>query len=709
MPSTARSMRARSKAISYTEPTTSDDSEYDVLSQSTKRSRRLACHNISYQETASEEDSDNTSLPPPAKQPRRSARRSAKHQETDSEDDSTVPGTESKAARVDLPLRFGPNARWSGRQSGLKQNHHTQGKTSGRQRSHRPRMKISTRLMPVQPGALSLPPIGRIPQWATLPYEILTEIFRYAAYPLYDGLRPCPSINWLLDISLLSKSFHEPAISTLLRSPPIYPVDRAHQLLAMLRNDVVHTIRFGSKIKRLDVEVRSLLIRKSGINLSEMIRLLPGLQHLTLYHNHDYFGSATWAQPSNSHAKWSYPEELFNALDETGICLRSWTWNGRFPNTFDVARLMASRHRRPAFCRLRALTLFNLASPAKALEDTEVGVVNQLAEGVSELAELEQLEFVNCLVVNRHFLSELPRRLRSLIIVNCDKLDSSALEEFLVRGGERLENLRLDGNKSLDLGFLSSLAGFCPNLAHLRMDLSYSDGSAFHDVNPRFDELLPSGSPSWPTHIQTVDLLQLRNMDADAAEDFLQSLVDAAPRLQSLRSLNLKLILNLGWRERSGIRTKWSSRLEHVFLRRSVDPSPDTVKGTGILRTTKPLPRGAAKSELARPSSSGSISSTPSGDADALPSKRKSTRIAQAHSDLAKSRSVNEDFSGGQNFVKSRSRDLPVQGMCTFVKLAVDNQRPSEVQLTEANFMDEEPEDEDWNGRDLEPKTRYAW
>ncbi len=50
------------------------------------------------------------------------------------------------------------------------------------------------------------------------------------------------------------------------------------------------------------------------------------------------------------------------------------------------------------------------------------------------------------------------------------------------------------------------------------------------------------------------------------------------------------------------------------------------------------------------------------------------------------------------------------QGMCSRVILHIDGQRPADEQFKETDFLDEEMSgDEDWNGRDVEAPSRYAW
>lgn len=59
----------------------------------------------------------------------------------------------------------------------------------------------------------------------------------------------------------------------------------------------------------------------------------------------------------------------------------------------------------------------------------------------------------------------------------------------------------------------------------------------------------------------------------------------------------------------------------------------------------------------------------------------------------------------------SDDKDLFIQGMCDVVDVLIDNLRPTEEQLNENDFLDEEASgDEDWNGDDDMPgEGGYAW
>lgn len=70
-----------------------------------------------------------------------------------------------------------------------------------------------------------------VPAWSSLPYQILVQIFRYASSPLYDErtFQALPSVDWLVKVSRLCRSFAEPALTNLYRSPVLAPMERAHR------------------------------------------------------------------------------------------------------------------------------------------------------------------------------------------------------------------------------------------------------------------------------------------------------------------------------------------------------------------------------------------------------------------------------------------------------------------------------------------------
>ncbi len=545
------------------------------------------------------------------------------------------------------------------------------------------------------------PPSGRIPPWQDLEFSILCQILRYASYPLYENVsQPRPSIQWLLEVSLLSKSFHAAAVAALLHSPPLYPAVRAHGLLKILQQDQeTLSTNYQTKIRRLDVETKNLLIKKSGVALADLIRHTPLLKVLNIYHNHDLFGSAggMWALPSAMKHKWFYPTSLFEALDGAKIELKGFSWNGRFPETKSVLEGLDSLHQRLCFRSLQSLSLLNLRLPEKATPEETQHCRRSLATGVLHLSQLQELAFEKCHILDDAMLALLPHGLRQLSISNCGHFTSAGLHKFLQSHGSGIERLSLMCNQAMDLGFMPGLAELCPHLQVIEADLTYTDPSSFHDIEPHYDELLPNGQPTWPKSLRIIDFANLRNLDAGEADDFLQSLVNASQDLKDLRRLSLKALLKIGWRDRANLRSKWQSKLDKVFLRKSLPPQ----QITSMPPKWAPQALQTRVSQVGKEKKSAPDMDMPLSDNDASGSagptrtrnatnSRKSKRIAQKEFESLNSPADDED---------TTPEEL-VQGFCDTVVFSLDNQRPAESQFTEGDFLDSEQSgDEDWTGR----------
>jgi hypothetical protein len=575
---------------------------------------------------------------------------------------------------------------------------------------------------PTKIASIPAIPPGKIPPWQTLPYQILLSILQYASYPFYrDASHDTGSIAWLIEASTLSKSFREAAVATLLYSPPLFPSDRAHGLQRLLdaSQDTLSTT-YRNKVKRLDVEVRNLLIKKRGIDLLKLIKQTPLLYALHLYHNYDRVGSVAWAQPSASRGRsWSYPLELFDTLDENEIRLKEWTWNGRFPDTNSVLDQMKQTRHRESLRGLTSLSILNLAAPEKVKGDEKGAPEGSLTTALKSLPDLRELTLQNCGIVNQRVLGSLPSHLQHLSIINCGNFNSGDLRLYLAQHGYELEELILNGNQALDLGFAGSLESLCPRLQLFRIDLTYTDPTAFHDVDPHYEAVFPDGiMPTWPRTLQTINIENLRNLDAQDAENFLQSLIAIALELKDLRKLSIRILLqDDGWRERAKLRQIWMPKLEDVFLRQDAPPNP-------FIPASLQPPPFPSTTALSRPSTSHSNSSTSFTTDDstaATPNKRKSARIAKREiQGLA-----HEAFGKAAEFSKEKTKlalrddrtddndldgELPRQGMCSEVILHIDGQRPADEQFKEADFLDDELSgDEDWNGKDVEAPSRYAW
>ena len=447
----------------------------------------------------------------------------------------------------------------------------------------------------------------------------------------------------------------------------MFPSWRAHRLLTLLEQEQENlSINYRTKIRRLDVEAKNLLVRKSGINLERLVSLTPLLTSLVIYHNHDEVDPPTiWSQPSARKLKWSYPTSLFDTLDEAGVALQSFTWNGRFPDARQVVHEMGDTQARTCLQSLRSLSLVNL-SMEKSKEETRIEYGNMLSRALSDLPRLRDLTIERCdELLSPTVLSRFPHDLERLSLKNCSGLTSLAVLTFLQHHGLNLQSLILHGNQMMDLGFMPELEMLCSQLNELSIDLTYHDPSSYHDTEPLYDELLPNGQPTWPESLQSVKLANLRRLDASDADDFFESLVTA--RLFHLRRLEIKAILKIAWKERASFRSKWLNRFQKTYL-----------------RAWRP-PRAFGKPALAR-ASQPVESPHRKGRHSKIAKDRKSTRIAQKEIDKKSASDADA------------TQDVPlVHGMCDVVSFRVDDSRPAEQQFHEADFLNSESDgDEDF-------------
>jgi hypothetical protein len=545
---------------------------------------------------------------------------------------------------------------------------------------------------------------GVIPPWQTLPYHVLMDIFLRASYPLLDEGRSDrnDSVKWLVNVALLCRSFQEPALAALLHCPPLLPAHKTHALLSLLSQPLDSlSMNYASKIKKLHVEVEPVLLLKSGptlgyFDLAKLIEKTPQVHTVRLYHKDDYtVGIPPW---HITLSRWIYPNPLLDAINDSGVILRSWDWNGRFYETDILLELMAHYHLGPAFRGLRELKLLHLNDAQPDEYSGEGG--GCLVDGIKRLQEIERLEFLECSMVSGQVLTNLPHTIRSLTLRNCDRMWSTDLTAFLTSHGTNLQKLSLSHNRHLSMSFIQTLGQTCPNLELFKMDLSMHDGSSYHDVEPHFDQLLlQSETPTWPVKLQEIELIQLRKWDDATAEVFFTSLVNAAPDLRDLRKLGISAILKIGWRDRATFREKWISKLEKVFLRRSLPPNPN-LRSLRKRQLNPDNPTALDGSET-------NIDESRPGTDDSGPStstKRQSTRLAQQSSVEA------DDATASSSRRTSPSEFGKIQGMCDIVNIRIDNQRPTEMQYNENDFLDDELSgDEDWDGADFEPAPGHAW
>lgn len=627
-----------------------------------------------------------TSESPPLSRPSRAVRRVKTYRES-SDEDSPQPSSDESDSRSsgsnshEIQLRRSARSRTTlqQRESAKKRKPLHVANTVGASpfRSYkRQKMQSSDHLIKQHSNIsveIPLMPLNeRAPPWQQLPYHVLVSIMKYAAYPLYSpASRANPSINWLCTTSTLCHSFHEACIAALLYSPPLYPSWRAHGLIRLLKQDPKNlTTDYRMKIHYLDVEVKHLLVKKSGIPIDNLISRTPLLQGARLYSNYDDLNTLVWAQPTAHRFNWSYPPELFDRLDKDGLFMRSFEFNGRFPNTIEALQTALYARSRPSFSRLCIVSFLNMSLAERTSQGDIERAQRLLASALNDLPDLKDLTFRNCSVIDEVTVPMLPAGLQQLELAHCSRLTSDALEQYLASRGTTMTSLRLDGNQSMSLGFMARLKSLCPRLQNIEVDMLYIDPTSFRDRDPLYDELLPNGPPSWPTDLVNVSFENLRQLSASDAEDFFASLVDSSENLPRLKKLNIKAILKgASWRERAQLRKTWLPKLENVFL--NTDEPANVVS-----RLSK------------KPSSA---------------SQRQSTRIANSH---LKKLSLG-DYIEDSDAITPRA----LQARCDIVNLVISDQRPSQEQFHENDFLDEEPSDDgEWRERNSQQVSNdYAW
>ncbi|KAL9124789.1 MAG: hypothetical protein Q9175_008176 [Cornicularia normoerica] len=611
--------------------------------------------------------------------------------------------------------------------------------------------------------------------WPTLPYHILLAIFDYASRPLVnDMFQPTPSINWLYRVALCCKAFVEPALSALYYSPPLHPPSRAHRLLSHLATRIdTPTIHYGAKIKYLDIEASSTMLHKflgwDPLDIGALVSLTPQLRGVAL---HLYSDNLAWRKSGRSRnvtgSKAVYHRSMITALQQNKIMLQDWTWNHSLAKQSQSAfplTQMKGVHMMPPFQTLRSLTLVNY--PAGPIEKGRL-CEDMLAEAINLLPKLTDLHF-HMSSVNDRLLSKLPHNLQTLEIVECPVLKSSSLDGFLAAKGVNMRHLILDHNQSLNLSFLTYLAQSCPKLEILKADLRYFGTlNVTRDTDPKYDVLLLGGQkPTWPVALRSLELFHLRRWDFQTAELFFSSLTESAELLPDLRQLKIKASLDeSGWRERIAFRDNWTEKLQRVFLRRSPPPSSHlksisafqyfkSQQKKGKMAVWEEKRQTLTRNKASILSNEGTVQAnrvdvapqrtakdTSESDSDApLVKVRRSTRAKTQKEDMytlsesppirpkaprrRRRRKGSDDSSSEDSAIDDdgilqpdtqrtsidREADLYVQGLCDVVDVLIDNLRPTEEQLKEDDFLDEEVSgDEDWNGDDDMPgDSGYAW
>ncbi|KAJ4307048.1 hypothetical protein N0V88_000423 [Collariella sp. IMI 366227] len=591
--------------------------------------------------------------------------------------------------------------------------------------------------------------------WASLPYHVLVQVFRYASAPLNE----VEQAKWLLAAaSGVCRSFVEPALTALYDEvPPLLTRPMAHGLLSLLSTDPSTTlVNYRPKVQELCIdadEIAHKTYKGQSLDLGALVSNLPRLKFVQFYHRLDDPPYRTL----DAHLRWHYPNSLFRALNgmqdlasqTTRTKLAGWQWNRRMMGHELTLAGIKTIHLTPAFAGLKTVSFVNYQVPslhAKAnADDEELAVRDQafiqsMADAITALPALERLSFESSTVVNDHLLQLLPKTLTFLELVNCWDINGDDFANYLLSSGYKLKSLVLRHNQSLNLSFLTILGSACPSLQRLSIDLkTFNHHEFYHDGDPSYDDLLTTDQvPDWPQALETLQILHMKKWAAEAAEMFFQSLVDSAPRLLKLRKLEIKAMLSIPIQERSQLRNKWEAKLKQVLLRDQQDPRPfhslrqlvQQQMEAKSVKSTKKKKRGKVVDDTPERRSvrlavqwSGTSSRASSVGRDlrnplGRPSYAEPDTDEEENYDVKGDEDKNgdglsEESQASSSSTRSASEEPPfLHGMCEKVDIQLDNQKATETTLTMDDFLDSENDDltdDDWNGEDEDFDEGYAW
>ena len=579
---------------------------------------------------------------------------------------------------------------------------------------------------------------GVIPNWLhpAIPYSAWLDIFYYAATAggSLDN-------SWLLHAATTCKAFAEPALTTLYQCPSPVSNIKAKKLATLLETPPHQTLfNYRTKVEAIYINIDKFPL---GL-LPQVIQPLRRLKELIIFSPLD--------QPPyrdlDKTIRWSYPDELFSALtqpesavldNQTPIILKSWEWSSRLlgGHVADLGDISAI-HRLPNFANLTKLGFTNFQVPslnkAEAKPDDEAGaqqlydedgqVIDAVADSIAQLSSLKHLTFESSTIMTDRLLSQLPKDLLHLELINCWEVRSDDLASFLQGHGNSLRTLTLNHNQSLDLGFLTDFATSCPHLRELHMNLSYyRHHDSLDDADPMYEQaLLPTQLPLWPSTLRVLRIEHVRQWSVEAAEMFLQSLVDSAPDLPDLRHLAIKSMLNIPWQRRAELRRGWREKLERVFLRSDAPPRNhttlhpsdinDNIPSSPVRKRKRKDPGTPSRrsGRIAANASDSDHSSRLRGSRKARPLYRDpDTDEDEVEEDEAFSEDERPSASGGE---EDDGPKLPVQGMCHTVSILFDNQKVRELQYGMEDFNDggdSESSGEEWNGDEEEDDPVFRW
>ncbi|KAK5629236.1 hypothetical protein RRF57_004951 [Xylaria bambusicola] len=614
------------------------------------------------------------------------------------------------------------------------------------------------------------PCLNHFPKWLSLPYHIWLCVFIYVAAPSRNPTSRIDDLSEAVD-TLLSgartcRDTTEPALAALYKCPPFHrsynksPQASFVQFLQTIALDPSNTlIRYRPKVETLRIDVDAILTKKINgqqLQLKKVLKHLPRLACLELYHPAD---DPPYRDLDNN-LRWRFSkDDLLDGLGPspegessdgsktTTTALKSWRWNSRLAPADLALDHLSEIHELPSFRSLRKVAFVNYQLPSttrfavrarqsQEAQDSDRQAIAHLAASISALPDLQHLVIESSTLANGTLLALLPKTLTHLELVNDWEVTSEGMSTFLVSHGNSLEQLTLKYCQSLSLGFLPVLGTSCPHLKHLEVDLSYfRHHESYADNKPDYATLLGVDDvPTWPSSIQSIEIINMRNWTREAAEMFFDSLIRNAKSLCNLRRLEFKVILNIDWRQRQEMRRSLADKMTKVFKRMSSPPKElrslrqnygqKKLRTADQLQTPKAKKRQSARiADQSSPLSLSKLSLRNEGDAY-TPNRRDPGKTGPGQRQLRSLKSNpifdadDEDSSedelsmGDTGPPPRRGRTATakeaglrggafIHGLCDVVDIQVDNQRPAERQYNEDDFLDSpEESDPEWNSAD---------
>lgn len=590
-----------------------------------------------------------------------------------------------------------------------------------------------------------------------------------------SDFRVTHSAHWLLETATICRSFAEPAISALYFSPPLSPPSRARNLIESLATQTDGSMfNYANKIKYLDLEADMTMGRKyrgqDPIDLGNLIRLTPQLRGVRIHLS----PTVVFRLASRIRNKTSYQESIFTAMKIKRIALQDWIWCSDLAGKRCHGSKLEAIHHSHAFQSLRNLTFIRYDEVHANEEDLAVAIrslpslKNLVFKGSRIINEkllpllptqLERLELMNCPNLDSEglstFLETGGQNLKELILnhnqalnlsfladfaVSCPKvqklkmdllyhspnltfIDVDAKFDALINEDEiptwpsSLRDIELLYLRKWDLGmaecFFSSLvdsAAYLSDLRRIKIRASVEESGWRERVEFR---------DKWTSRLRDVFLRVSKPPGAHyrsitAFKAYKQRFPHGIPQhQQDAQKLGHTEVKKLTLKERAPVHHDKDSETEKnpTAARRSRrllairtrilrepstgDDSADDVDEDDGYKSPKPARSIAARRTRRRRKQEPDASSSSEDSAlDDEPATEKASE--EDETDTPKERSAETIF---------------IQGMCDVVNIFIDNLRPTEEQLHESDFLDEEMSgDEDWDGdADVAGEEHYAW